>query len=77
MLQQHDIELVTDVVDNAYQKTRIITYSVNTQDKKRIQHLCLTKRKFAQEQQELIKRGYVLHISCNKRKEKRIIKKKK
>jgi hypothetical protein len=53
----HDINLVTDVVDNAVINRR-----------KRLQHLCLDKAYISeQEEQELIKRGYVLHIPIKKK----------
>ena len=57
----HDIKLVTDVVDN-----RVVKRPSNknrTKGRRRLQHLCLDKAyNSEQEEQELIKRGYVLHI---------------
>ena len=62
----HDIKLVTDVVDNRVihkrsspsyktKKTRI--------GRRKLQHLCLDKAyNSISEEQELIKRGYILHI---------------
>jgi transposase len=69
----HDINLVTDVVDNAVIKR---PKSSNSKSKSRrgikrrkLQHLCLDKGyNFAQEEQELIKRDYVLHIPIKKKK---------
>ena len=62
----HDIKLVTDVVDNVVvkrpssNKTRTTT---TTRTRRKLQHLCLDKAyNSEQEEQELIKRGYVLHI---------------
>jgi len=68
----HDINLVTDVVDNAVIKR---PKSSNSKSKSRrcikrrkLQHLCLDKGyNFAQEEQELIKRDYVLHIPIKNR----------
>ena len=60
----HDINLVTDVVDNA-----VIARKRIRGKGRGIQHLCLDKGyKSAQEEQELIKRGYVLHIPHKKKK---------
>ena len=57
----HDIKLVTDVVDN-----RVVKRPSNknrTKGRRRLQHLCHDKAyNSEQEEQELIKRGYVLHI---------------
>ena len=60
----HDVNLVTDVVDN------VVIARKRIRGKGRgIQHLCLDKGyKSAQEEQELIKRGYVLHIPHKKKK---------
>jgi hypothetical protein len=61
----HDIKLVTDVVDNA-----VITRKKRKGRIKR-QHLCLDKGyNSIQEEQELIKRGYLLHIPIKKKKKK-------
>ena len=60
----HDINLVTDVVDNAAIARKRIRRKGGG-----IQHLCLDKGyKSVHEEQELIKRGYVLHIPHKKKK---------
>ena len=60
----HDINLVTDVVDNAVIARKRIRRKGGG-----IQHLCLDKGyKSVHEEQELIKRGYVLHIPHKKKK---------
>ena len=60
----HDINLVTDVVDNA-----VIARKRIRRKGRGIQHLCLDKGyKSVHEEQELIKRGYVLHIPHKKKK---------
>ncbi|MDR4491952.1 MAG: transposase [Candidatus Nitrosocosmicus sp.] len=65
----HDINLVTDVVDNTVIK-RLKSLS-KTRRPRQLQHLCLDKGyKSAQEEQKLIKRGYVLHIPIKKKKRK-------
>src|SRR3954462_13392817 len=66
----HDIKLVTDVVDNV-----VIRRPSSKYRNKRIggqqQHLCLDKGYNSEnEEQELIKRGYVLHIPIKKKKKK-------
>jgi hypothetical protein len=75
----HDINLVTDVVDNAViKRPKSKSKSISSSSKpgsgrrrKRRQHLCLDKGyKSSQEEQELIKRGYVLHIPIKKKKRK-------
>lgn len=67
----HDINLVTDVVDNTVIK-RPKSLSRSRRRRRRLQHLCLDKRyKSAEEEQELIKRGYVLHIPIKKKKGKK------
>ncbi len=64
----HDIKLVTDVVDNAVIKRPPPSYKTKTRRRGRrrginLQHLCLDKAYNSEpEEQELIKRGYVLHI---------------
>lgn len=66
----HDINLVTDVVDNTVVKRRRIR---RRKKRRRLlrQHLCLDRGyKSAQEEQELIKRGYLLHIPYKKKKKK-------
>ena len=60
----HDINLVTDVVDNA-----VIARKRIRRKGRGIQHLCLDKGyKSVHEEQELIKRGYALHIPHKKKK---------
>ena len=57
----HDIKLVTDVVDNAVIKRP--SYKTKTGRRRKLKHLCLDKAYNSKpEEQELIKRGYVLHI---------------
>ena len=62
----HDIKLVTDVVDNAViHKRPPPSYKTKKtgRGRRKLQHLCLDKAyNSKQEEQELIKRGYVLHI---------------
>ena len=70
----HDIKLVTaDVVDNVVIRRPSSKYR---NGKRRIgeqQHLCLDKGYNSEnEEQELIKRGYVLHIPIKKKKKKGI-----
>ncbi len=63
----HEINIVTEVVDNALVRIR-------KRGRDRRQHLCLDKGyNSAEEEQELIKRGYVLHIpvKIKKKKEKK------
>jgi transposase len=72
----HDINLVTDVVDNTVikrpqSKSSSSKSRSGRRKRKRRQHLCLDKGyKSAQEEQELIKRGFVLHIPIKKKKRK-------
>jgi hypothetical protein len=62
----HDINLVTEVVDNA-----VIKRKKRRGRKTGRQHLCLDKGyNSVQEEQELIKRGYMLHIPIKKKKSK-------
>jgi transposase len=62
----HDIKLVTDVVDNRVIKRPPPAYKTKTTERRKrrkLQHLCLDKAYNSEpEEQELIKRGYVLHI---------------
>ena len=60
----HDIKLVTDVVDNVVVKRPSSNKTkTTTRRRRKLQHLCLDKAyNSEQEEQELIKRGYVLHI---------------
>ena len=73
----HDINLVTEVVDNAVikrPKSKSISSSKPRSERRRIrrQHLCLDKAYISeQEEQELIKRGYVLHIPIKKEKKRK------
>jgi putative transposase len=66
----HDIKLVTNVVDNAVIKRPSSYKTKNTgRGRRKNQHLCLDKAyNSKQEEQELIKRGYVLHIPIKKKK---------
>ena len=58
----HDIKLVTDVVDSIVIK-RPSSVKHKSKRRMRLQHLCLDKAYNSKpEEQELIKRGYVLHI---------------
>jgi hypothetical protein len=66
----HDINLVTDVVDNAVIK-RPKSLS-RSRRRGRLQLLCLDKGyTSAEKEQGLIKRGYVLHIPIKKKKGKK------
>ena len=59
----HDINLVTEVVDNAVVRIR------RGRGRNRRQHLCLDKGyNSEQKEQKLMKRGYVLHIPIKKKK---------
>jgi len=62
----HDIKLVKDVVDNAVVKRPSPSYKTKKTEKRKrrkLQHLCLDKAyNSISEEQELIKRGYILHI---------------
>src|SRR6478752_2195725 len=67
----HDIKLVTDVVDNAVIK-RPSSYKTKKtgRGRRKNQHLCLDKAyNSKQEEQELIKRGYVLHIPTKRKRQ--------
>jgi transposase len=75
----HDIKLVTNVVDNVVIK-RPSSYktkkTVRERRRRKIQHLCLDKAYNSKpEEQELINRGYVLHIPPKREKEMKQIKK--
>ncbi len=71
----HDINLVTDVVDDVVikrpkssSKSKSTSRIRNARRKRLLQHLCLDKGyKSAQEEKELIKRGYVLYILIKKK----------
>jgi len=61
----HDINLVTDVVDNAVIKRPKSTSSSKPRSgrRRKRQHLCLDKAYISKlEEFQLIKRGYILHI---------------
>jgi putative transposase len=67
----HDIKLVTDVVDSIVIK-RPSSAKHKSKRRMRLQHLCLDKAYNSKiEEQELIKRGYVLHIPIKKKKKKK------
>ncbi len=59
-----DIKLVTNVVDNTViKRPSNKTRTTGGRRRRKLQHLCLDKGyNSEQEEQELIKRGYVLHI---------------
>jgi IS5 family transposase len=66
----HDIKQVTEVVDKTIIK-RPPSSSKSKNKRRQQQHLCLDKGyKSAEEEQKLIKRGYVLHIPIKKKKKK-------
>jgi len=72
----HDIKLVTDVVDNTViKRPKSLSRSKSRRRRQRrrlLQHLCLDKGyNSTEEEQELIKRGYVLHIPTKKKKKKK------
>jgi transposase len=71
----HDVKLVTDVVDNTVIKRPRSSYRSKLKSRRRrrrLQHLCLDKGyKSIEEEQELIKRGYILHIPIKKKKKKK------
>jgi transposase len=59
----HDIKLVTDVVDNVVIKRPSPYKTKKIRVRRKLQHLCLDKAYNSEhEEQELIKRRYVLHI---------------
>jgi transposase len=66
----HDIKLVTDVVDNTVIIRPPPSYKTKTTGtgKRKLQHLCLDKAYISEpEEQELITRGYVLHIPSKRK----------
>jgi len=70
-----DIKLVIDLVDNSVIKRQRQLSSTKPKPgtRKRLQHLCLDKAYTSEpEEQELIKRGYVLHIPYKKKKGKEV-----
>ena len=62
----HDIKLVIDMVDNSVIKKPVIVIQTEIKKKgkkEKLQHLCLDKAyNSTQEEQELIRRGYVLQL---------------
>ena len=65
----HDIKLVTEVVDSAVIRRRPSSYKTKPEKRRKLQHLCLDKAYNSEpEEQELIKRGYVLHIPHKRKK---------
>ncbi len=65
----HDIKQVTEVVDKAVIKRR--AWRARWRKRQLQQHLCLDKGyNSAEEEQDLIKRGYMLHIPIKKKKKK-------
>jgi len=67
----HEIKLVTNVVDSMVIKRPPPSSKPKTERRKRgrLQHLCLDKAYNSEpEEQELLKRGYVLHIPKKRRK---------
>ena len=73
----HEIKLVIDVVDNSVIKRRrqrqLPSHKPKPGTRRRLQHLCLDKAYNSElEEQELIKRGYVLHIPYKKKKGKEV-----
>jgi transposase len=66
----HDINLVTDVVDNTVIRRRpSSSHKSKLETRRRLQHLCLDKAYNSEpEEQELNKRGYVLHIPQKRKK---------
>jgi len=66
----HDINLVTEVVDKiVIKRPRSLSKSKSRgRRRRRRQHLCLDKGyNSAEEEQKLIKRGYILHIPVKKK----------
>jgi transposase len=65
----HDIKLVTEVVDNiVIKRPELLSRS---RRRRRLQHLCLDKGyNSVEEEQKLIKRGYILHIPIKKKRRK-------
>ncbi|MDR4489787.1 MAG: transposase [Candidatus Nitrosocosmicus sp.] len=73
----HDVNLVTEVVDNTViKRSKLLSISKpksrRRQRRRLLQHLCLDKGyKSIEEEQKLIKRGYILHIPIKKKKKKK------
>ena len=72
----HDIKLVTSVVDNTVIKRPPSSHKTKkTGRRRKLQHLCLDKAYNSQPQeQELIKRGYVLHIPPKRKRDEKEMK---
>jgi putative transposase len=68
----HDIKQVTEVVDNTVIKRPKSLSKSKNKRRQRLQHLCLDKGyNSAEEEQELIKRDYILHMPIKKKKKKK------
>lgn len=69
----HDIKLVIEVVDKAViKRPKSLSRFKPRSRRRRLQHLCLDKGyNSAEEEQKLIKRGYILHIPIKKKKKKK------
>jgi transposase len=68
----HDIKLVTEVVDNTVIKRPKSLSRSRRRRRRKLQHLCLDKGyNSVEEEQKLIKRGYLLHIPIKKKKKKK------
>ena len=67
----HDIKLVTYVVDNrVIKRPSNKTRTKGRRRRRKLQHLCLDKAYNSEsEEQELIKRGYVLHIPLKRKRD--------
>ncbi len=71
----HDIKLVTEVVNNVVIKRPSSYKTKKTGRRRKLQHLCLDKGYNSEpEEQELIKRGYVLHIPYKRKRGEKEIK---
>jgi hypothetical protein len=59
----HDVKLVTDVVDSAVAKRHISSLKTKTGRKRKLQHLCLDKAYSSKpEEQAIAKRGHAIHL---------------
>jgi putative transposase len=68
----HDIKQVTEVVDNTVIKRPKSLSKSKNKRRQRLQHLCLDKGyNSAEEERELIKRDYILHMPIKKKKKKK------
>ncbi len=66
----HDIKLVTDVIEKRIIKRPPLSYKTKTTGRRKLQHLCLDKAYNSEpKEQELIKRGYVLHIPYKRKRD--------